>query len=478
MGCTIFAVATFGGTLSAADRHVPSTYSTIQAAVNASNAGDRVLVAPGTYNQPVVLMGKAITLLGTGGAENTIIDLNNMQASAISCVNGEGPSTIIDGFTVTRGRGTFEGNRRKGGGMFNKNSSPTVRNCIFNANTIYAYELNIDGSGAGMYNQNANPAVLNCTFSDNALVGCSGWLNGGAGMYNDGSAPYVSMCIFAGNEGNNGSGMMNINSAWPTVVNCRFIENIVPFSGGGMNCTNNSGATVINCVFNGNEAWHGAAIYLQASGLTMGNSTVCGNASGRTGGGIFALSCTSAAQVSSSIFWNDTAVAEPADHEIAYWGGQKPALVDCIVQDGFSGSGVFTFNPMFMNEAGGDLRLQEVSQAIDRGEVSVMPADVMDLDNDGNTSEGIPLDADGAGRVTGDSIDLGAFEHWPIIAACFGDIAPAGGNGVVNVDDIVSTVLSMGLCADCDADVYPAGGDGLVSVDDVIAVINAIGYCD
>ena len=60
---------------------VPSSYSTIQAAVNASVDGDTVLVSPGTYNETVSLNGKSIVLaslyLTTGDASyinSTIID--------------------------------------------------------------------------------------------------------------------------------------------------------------------------------------------------------------------------------------------------------------------------------------------------------------------------------------------------------------------------------------------------------------------
>ena len=60
---------------------VPSAYSTIQAAVNASVDGDTVLVSPGLYNETVSLNGKSIVLaslyLTTGDTSyisSTIID--------------------------------------------------------------------------------------------------------------------------------------------------------------------------------------------------------------------------------------------------------------------------------------------------------------------------------------------------------------------------------------------------------------------
>jgi hypothetical protein len=64
-------------------------------------------------------------------------------------------------------------------------------------------------------------------------------------------------------------------------------------------------------------------------------------------------------------------------------------------------------------------------------------------------------------------------------AVCIADIAPVGGNGVVDVDDLLSVINGWGACADpknCTADV--AGGDGIVDVDDLLAIINAWGPCE
>jgi hypothetical protein len=61
--------------------------------------------------------------------------------------------------------------------------------------------------------------------------------------------------------------------------------------------------------------------------------------------------------------------------------------------------------------------------------------------------------------------------------ACTADIAPAKGDGVVNVDDLLFVINSWGPCV-CSADIAPQNGDGVVNVDDLLAVINAWGPCD
>ncbi len=64
---------------------------------------------------------------------------------------------------------------------------------------------------------------------------------------------------------------------------------------------------------------------------------------------------------------------------------------------------------------------------------------------------------------------------------CTADVAPAGGNGTVNVDDLLAVINSWGRCpvppTTCPTDIAPAGGNGSVNVDDLLAVINAWGQC-
>jgi hypothetical protein len=76
-------------------------------------------------------------------------------------------------------------------------------------------------------------------------------------------------------------------------------------------------------------------------------------------------------------------------------------------------------NPLFVDADGpdgvvgtpdDDFRLMEESPAIDHGDGTVLPADHTDLDEDGNTTEIIPLDLAGQDRERGQGVDLGPFE--------------------------------------------------------------------
>src|SRR3990172_1740331 len=90
----------------AATRRVPQDYPTIQAAIDAAQNGDVVLVAPGVYGESLVLSGKTITLASefytTGDAQvidSTIID-GQADLAVITVDASVGPDTQIVGFTI------------------------------------------------------------------------------------------------------------------------------------------------------------------------------------------------------------------------------------------------------------------------------------------------------------------------------------------------------------------------------------------
>ncbi len=173
----------------------------IQDAIDVAMDGDEIIVAPGTYFETIDFIGKAIWLHSSDGADVTTID-GTGNFHVVQCVSGEGPDTVLDGFTVTGGDadGTCPDNCR-GGGMFNDGSSPTVTNCTFKGNTALV-------QGGGMYNlDSSSPTVTNCTFIGNT----------GSGMFNFACSPTVTNCTFSGNTGR---GMDNGGGSNPTVTNC------------------------------------------------------------------------------------------------------------------------------------------------------------------------------------------------------------------------------------------------------------------
>ena len=117
---TAFLVLVFvHASASAAIINVPGDFPTIQGAINAAAvSGDEIIVAPGTYPEAINFLGKAINLhSASGDPSNTIIDGTGKNNSVVLCISGEGPGTILEGFTITGGVGHPVG--RRGGGMYN-----------------------------------------------------------------------------------------------------------------------------------------------------------------------------------------------------------------------------------------------------------------------------------------------------------------------------------------------------------------------
>ena len=120
---------TMGGT-TVADIINVGPGDSIQAAIDAAVDGDEIIVAPGTYFETINFLGKAVTVRSSDGPGVTVIDAQG-SGSVVTCGSGEGPDTVLDGFTITGGNGTGIG----GGGMFDSGSSPTVTNCSFSGNS-------------------------------------------------------------------------------------------------------------------------------------------------------------------------------------------------------------------------------------------------------------------------------------------------------------------------------------------------------
>jgi parallel beta-helix repeat protein len=124
--------------------HVPDDFDSIQTAIAIAFDGQTILVAPGTYSEPLDFLGKAVTVRSTGGPRVTVID-GGQVGSVVTFVNGEASSSVLDGFTLT------DGNADYGSGIYCKGSSPTI------TNNILAY---LQGSGGGIYGDGVSGMIV------------------------------------------------------------------------------------------------------------------------------------------------------------------------------------------------------------------------------------------------------------------------------------------------------------------------------
>jgi hypothetical protein len=99
----------------------------------------------------------------------------------------------------------------------------------------------------------------------------------------------------------------------------------------------------------------------------------------------------------------------------------------------------------------------------------LLPNDILDLDEDGNISEPLPVDFYGEVRIKGVAVDMGSLEYFA--ASCLGDL---NGDAVVNVVDILEIISEWGS-TNSPADINT---DGIVDVADLLIVVGNWGPCE
>jgi len=221
--------------------------------------------------------------------------------------SGTNSTAVLDGFTITSGcasgpvLGSYDSNDpllSSGAGMLNDSGSPTVINCTFRKNTTWTWYGQIDGesgfddgnpslestyiflpetSGAAVFNRDGSPTFRNCIFEENVAFGPDA-SSAGAGVCNINSSPLLENCVFRANVVTGfdseyyGGAMANYNSN-PTLRDCSFIGNRADYSCGGAIYNDGGSPVLTNCAFTENLAVDGGAIFI--GGDSSGTLTDC-----------------------------------------------------------------------------------------------------------------------------------------------------------------------------------------------------------
>ena len=189
---------------SAKEFSVPGNFTTIQAALDAALAGDVVRVGPGTYLENLDFKQKDVDLVGTSGAEATVIDAARNTGVKI------GPAGSITGFTIRNAEASF------GAGMQVRGNNTYITFNIFEDNAQGA-----GGFGAAIGMNASSPVIDSNIFRRNTAD--NQHLSGVIGIVN-GSSPYIANNIFYDNP----CRAINVTvpeSAAPVIVNNTFVRN-------------------------------------------------------------------------------------------------------------------------------------------------------------------------------------------------------------------------------------------------------------
>lgn len=265
--------------------HPDSSLNAIQAGIDSSTAGDTVLVGPGTYIENINFEGKAIIVMSEHGPDTTVIDAD-YNGSVVLFNSGEVSSSVLNGFTITNGMGTYTAWGYLGGGICCTNaSSPTIINNIItgnhadyaggvefdaDCNGLLSYNIittnTADDAGGGIEFYYASPSISHNTIDDNAAP----WGGGISGGF---AAPIIKHNQITNNTAyNRGGGIWFGEDNYAQVESCYIANN----GNDGIFCgydqdptinyndiVNNQGYAVFNdaasCIINAQYNWWGHA---------------------------------------------------------------------------------------------------------------------------------------------------------------------------------------------------------------------------
>ncbi len=296
-------------------------FTSIQDAIDAAADGDVITVCAGTYVETLSISGAAVSLVGSDGAEATIVDADK-DDRVLTVDNGQGASTEITGFTFSQGE-----TRDNGGGIYLDNSSPYVHDCIVTDN---------EGDNGGGIALNQSDATLDAiTVTGNYASGSGG------GLWVSDGAPTLGHLWVEGNEAGGGPGAIR---TWSTVTlyNSVFTTNV---------------GTV------GTEASDGAAIVGHSGGLAFNNVFAFNTGGGGNNYGSVYVG---------SAFYNN--VVYDSAGGISYSSGSVD-YNDSYLNDygnyvsygGTLGANNLELDPRFNDATRGDFSLDTLSPCIDAG---------------------------------------------------------------------------------------------------------------
>lgn len=369
----------------------------------------------------------------------------------------------------------------------------TMRDCVVSFNNalsgagVYAlssttiierghFELNWAQTLAGGAQFRFGQATVRATsFHGNRVLSSftSGLLGGGA-VVTDATALGMVGCDFVGNDSYRAAGAVLVVSGAATIVNALFAENIASTDGGAVNLQAGT-LRLVGSVLTGNRALsRGGAIFggtanpLLLFCTVFSNQSLTNNAGGvHMNGGVL--------DARSSVFWNNRnsvgtlEAAQVTDPFVraTFSNGCFQAWTGL-----FAGTGMTASSPQFLNAAGADglagtadddLRPRAGSPLVDGGSTPILPADELDADEDGNTTEPLPVDVYGRVRRVDDpsmaDVGVGPAPVPDVGAAEFQCLANLNGDDEVDLGDFFAFFNCY------DAELGCADVDGVPGVD-------------
>lgn len=260
-------------------------FCTIPPAIQAASSGDTIHVAPGTYDD-AVLIDRSLTLVGTQGAAVTILDGHKVQGVMAFA---PGVTADLSGLSIVKGISNLAG-----GAFVATGATVTFRDCVFRANA----NTGSNGAGGAIAVQQADVVLERCTLEGNTCV-----QNGGAIGISGGSLTLLDCDLHDNRIGSvtmfalSGGALCVTGGATLEVERSGFTSNGYLESSGAYGCQggaiSSAQSTVVlrDCTFSGNDAGIGEGGALYGVGISAADCVFERN-SAHSGGAIHAFGVT------------------------------------------------------------------------------------------------------------------------------------------------------------------------------------------
>jgi len=255
-------------------------FTSVQAAHDAAQDGDRLILCNGAYTEAVTIQ-KNVDLVTRAGHQVT---LQGTGSGSVVTVQS-GTTTTISGRTaISGGTGTLVDGILRGGGILNYGNLTVTGESIVYANSA--------DEGGGIFNGSVASLAITGQFT---RVHLNTATSDGAGIYNDGGSTLLidDAQIHRNTAAGNGGGVFNGRSATVTIQNNAQIYDNTAAQGGGIYTTigidtNPGSVTLSDSSVTGNTATNaGGGIFNDGDVVTLKASTVFNNTATVTAGGIF-----------------------------------------------------------------------------------------------------------------------------------------------------------------------------------------------
>lgn len=233
------------------------------------------------------------------------------------------------------------------------------------------------------------------------ILGKSVYQYGGGGIFATYSSAQFKNCIIQQNNASTHGAGAYLDYGAPLFNNSVFTDNNASTGNGGGVFAYSSAYIASNCVFaNNSSGQYGGGIYQLYANSTIINSTIYNNTAAAEGGGIY--HDNSAAPISNCIVWGNKGGGTKGIKGV-YNG---PYVTYSNVQDGFSGTGNTSVDPLFVNTAN-TIGLDAKWGTADDG---LQLACKSPLINIGTNTNAPGTDIIGASRPLFSTVDMGAYE--------------------------------------------------------------------